>query len=332
MRVCLWYEFKLGKNATEAHRALSKVFKNDLLSESQCRRWFERLRNGDESLEDHEHTGRPEIIDDEFLRNTIESDPCQTTRNLAEQFSCTNGTIENHLHGIGKSNRCGKFVPHNLSPANKAARVALSGIRLHRSKNSGFFDSLVTSDEKWIEYDNTVRKRQWLSTGEQAKTTPKPEIHGKKVMLCVWWNSKGLVYFEVLEKGQTVTADLYKRQLDQVQQSLRRLGVDTSTTKFLHDNARPHVAKVTQQKIEELGWEIFGHPPYSPDLAPSDFHLFRSMQHSLAEMHFKSRDEIEKWVVTYFESQPAEFFHDGIHSLRGRWRQVVDNDGEYLLD
>ncbi|CAJ0946665.1 unnamed protein product, partial [Mesorhabditis belari] len=85
-------------------------------------------------------------------------------------------------------------------------------------------------------------------------------------MLCVWWNSKGLVYFEVLDSGQTVTANLYQGQLDRVDQGLRRQGVDTVSTKFLHDNARPHVAKITQQKIEEMGWEVLPHPPYSPVL------------------------------------------------------------------
>ncbi|CAJ0931347.1 unnamed protein product, partial [Mesorhabditis belari] len=149
----------------------------------------------------------------------------------------------------------------------------------------------------------------------------------KKVMLCVWWNSKGLVYFEVLDSGQTVTANLYQGQLDRVDQALRRQGVDTASTKFLHDNARPHVAKITQQKIEEMGWEVLPHPPYSPDLAPSDYHLFRSMHHSLAEKKFKNRDEVQIWVSNFFESQPVEFFKKGIHSLR-----VIDADGEYLLD
>jgi len=151
-------------------------------------------------------------------------------------------------------------------------------------------------------------------------------------MLCVWWNSKGLVYFEVLDSGQTVTADLYQGQLDRVEQALRRRGVDTVSTKFLHDNARPHVAKITSQKIEELGWELLPHPPYSPDLAPSDYHLFRSMQHSLAEKKFENREEVQIWVTNYFESQPAEFFARGIRSLRERWRHVIDNNGEYLLD
>jgi len=48
---------------------------------------------------------------------------------------------------------------------------------------------------------------------------------------------------------------------------------------LLHDNAGPHVAKVVKQYLETLKWNVLPHPPYSPDIAPSDYWLFRRMQH-----------------------------------------------------
>lgn len=332
LRICLLYDFKQGKTAAESHRCLVQAFGEEAFSESQCRFWFHRFREGNLSLDDIEHNRRPPVVDNDLLRSQIESDPCQSTRQLASAFHCSNSTIAEHLHSIGKVNRCGKWVPHVLSDANKAARVTISGILISRSKTTGFLDSIVTSDEKWIQYENTNLKRQWLNPGERPKPTPKPDIHGKKAMLCIWWNFKGLVYMDILEAGQTVTADIYKEQLTKVDLALRRQGVDTSSTKFLHDNARPHSAKITQQKIDELGWEVLPHAPYSPDLAPSDFHLFRSMQHALDGQHFKSHDEIKLWVAHFCDSQPEEFYRRGIHSLRSRWTKVIEGDGEYLLD
>jgi transposase len=47
---------------------------------------------------------------------------------------------------------------------------------------------------------------------------------------------------------------------------------------LLHNNARPHVASATRQQLEKLSWTTVFHPPYSPDLAPSDLHLFRSLK------------------------------------------------------
>lgn len=46
---------------------------------------------------------------------------------------------------------------------------------------------------------------------------------------------------------------------------------------FLDDNPKPHRSRMTNAKTEELGWDRLVHPAYSPDLAPSDFHLFRSL-------------------------------------------------------
>ena len=56
---------------------------------------------------------------------------------------------------------------------------------------------------------------------------------------------------------------------------------------FHQDKARPHTSLVIPKKLLELGWEVMPHRPYSPDLAPSDFHLFRSLQN-----HLNGKDSI----------------------------------------
>ncbi len=89
---------------------------------------------------------------------------------------------------------------------------------------------------------------------------------------------------------------------------------------------------MSQSKIEELDWKVLPHAPYSPDLAPTDYHLFRSMQHKLRDEQFKNVEEVKKWVEDYFGSQPAEFFHSGITKLRERWRKTIDVNGEYFID
>ena len=54
----------------------------------------------------------------------------------------------------------------------------------------------------------------------------------------------------------------------------KRIGLTWKGVLFHQDNARPHTAKETLELIEYFGWEVFPHPPYSPDLAPSDYHMF----------------------------------------------------------
>ena len=51
----------------------------------------------------------------------------------------------------------------------------------------------------------------------------------------------------------------------------------------MHDNARPHTARLTQETVEHLGLKVLPHPPYSPDLGTSDYHHFGSMKKMLEE-------------------------------------------------
>jgi histone-lysine N-methyltransferase SETMAR len=54
----------------------------------------------------------------------------------------------------------------------------------------------------------------------------------------------------------------------------KRMGMLTSGVVLLHDNAYPHSAARTRALLVHFSWELFDHPPYSPDLAPSEYHLF----------------------------------------------------------
>ena len=62
---------------------------------------------------------------------------------------------------------------------------------------------------------------------------------------------------------------------------------------FHHDNARPHTARTTLQKISELNWELLPHPAYSPDIAPSDFHLFRALRNFLLGKKLNSKQDVQ---------------------------------------
>ncbi|KAG5320388.1 MOS1T transposase, partial [Pseudoatta argentina] len=99
---------------------------------------------------------------------------------------------------------------------------------------------------------------------------------------------------------------------------------------LLHDNARPHVAKPVKTYLETLKWEVLPHPPYSPDIAPSDFHLFRSMAHGLADRRFHSYEEAQKWIDSWIASKDMSFFRRGIHVLPERWEKVVSSNGQYF--
>ena len=97
-----------------------------------------------------------------------------------------------------------------------------------------------------------------------------------------------------------------------------------------HDNARLHVAKPVETYLETLKWEVLSHLPYSPDNAPSDYYLFRSMAHDLADQQFRSFEDIEKRLDSWITSKDEHFYRNGIRALPGRWAKAVANDGQYF--
>ena len=206
---------------------------------------------------------------------------------------------------------------------------------LKRNESMPFLKTLVTGDKKWIFYDNVMRKRSCCLLNESPKQQPKKDIHVKKVKLCVWWDFKGIIYFEILPQNQTINSVVYCRQLSNLAEKLERLRPELANRKgvvFHQDNARTHVSLATRTKLHELGWDVLPHPSYSPDIAPSDYHLFLSLQNSLQGKSFIDLEDVKKHVENFFSSKPAKFYADGIFKLPDRWTKVISNNGSYFTE
>jgi histone-lysine N-methyltransferase SETMAR len=72
------------------------------------------------------------------------------------------------------------------------------------------------------------------------------------------------------------------------------------------------------------------HPPYSPDLAPSDYHLFTYLKNWLRSQLFSSNEALMEGVKTWLSSQAADFFDTGIHKLIPRYDKYLNSGGNYV--
>ncbi len=99
---------------------------------------------------------------------------------------------------------------------------------------------------------------------------------------------------------------------------------------LLHNNARPHSAAQTQDLITSFKWEQVDHPPYSSDLAPSDFHLFLHLKKFLGGKRFDDDDDLKDAVQKWLTSQAAAFYEEGIQKLVPRYDKCLNNGGEYV--
>ena len=265
LRELLKYEFLLNHNASQAARNVCTAYRPDTVKVRTAQRWYSRFRNEETEVEDRPRSGRPPVF---WWRLFV-----FPTR-VRAAFDYTRDCCYSWLYTwhcwipftqTGQSSETGNMVLHVLTESNMRQRLTVCSSILTRHNQEPFLDRIVTDDEKWVLYINDLRKPQWVDKNQKPKSTPKLSIHPKKIMLCVWWNSSDIIHYELLPTNTTVTAALYQDQLGRVATKLaiqRPSLVNRKRVILLHDNARPHVAKMTHEKIVELGWEVLPHPPY----------------------------------------------------------------------
>ncbi|KAG8195681.1 hypothetical protein JTE90_003825 [Oedothorax gibbosus] len=119
------------------------------------------------------------------------------------------------------------------------------------------------------------------------------------------------------------------RHSDSPKQNKRR-GKLSKGIVLLHDNARPHVANRTKDLITSFKWETLDHPPYSPDLAPSDYHLFLHLKKHLGGQRLQDDDEVKTVVMQWLTSQAADFYEEGIQKPVQRYDKCLNIGGNYV--
>ena len=151
-------------------------------------------------------------------------------------------------------------------------------------------------------------------------------------MASVFWDHKGIILIEFLPQGETINASRYCETLKKLRRAIqnKRRGLLQKGVCLLHDNARPHTANATKQLLESFGWDVLNHPAYSPDLAPSDYHLFTSLKMHMGGKKFSTDEEVKVEVKNWAKEVAAEFFDQGIKKLIPRLTTCIERDGDYV--
>ena len=131
---------------------------------------------------------------------------------------------------------------------------------------------------------------EWRHSGSPCPKKFPVQKSAGKVIASIVWDQDGILLTDYLPKSQTINAEYYSSLLVQLKDVLKekRHGMVTKWILFLHDNAPAHRALATRKKLACLGFQCLDHPPYSPDLAPSDYHLFPGLKKQLKGRHFSS--------------------------------------------
>jgi histone-lysine N-methyltransferase SETMAR len=138
-----------------------------------------------------------------------------------------------------------------------------------------------------------------------------------KLVSSLFWGRRGVMMVELMEQGTTITSEVYcETQKNCVRPfTTKRHGMLTSGIVLLHDNTHLHTAVLTWVLLEHFNWKLFDHPPYSPDLAPSNYHLFIYLKNCLGPQRFNNNEELMEGVKMWLSSQAINFFDTGIQNL-----------------
>lgn len=130
-----------------------------------------------------------------------------------------------------------------------------------------------------------------------------------------------------LSRRNTINATGYCETLEKLRRTIqnKRRDMLSAGVVLLHDNARPHTENLTQNLITSFGWKQLVHPPYSLDLAPSDYHM---KTHLVGQRHTDD-DEVKTTVVQWLSNQAETFFDDGIQKLVPRYDMCLNINGNY---
>ena len=156
---------------------------------------------------------------------------------------------------------------------------------------------------------------------------PKSKLHQQKIMATVWWSAFGVIHYSFLENNHSITADIYCNQIADMHTCLKERRpalVNRRGPILFHDNARPHVARMTLQKLTDMGYETLPHSPYS-----QIFHLLIIIFLSTLSTFFNGTIFALK-KRKQLSSQPITFYQRGINNFVDRWQRCIAAQGSYF--
>ena len=230
-----------------------------------------------------------------------------------------------------------KFVPKLLNFEQLDTRTQISKMNLQAVEDDPeLLSRVITGDESWVygyDIETKAQSAQWCFQGEPRPKKIRQSRSQIKVLLTVFFDYRGVVHHEYLPYGSTVTKEYYtgvlKRLRDAVRRKRRELWKDKSWV-LHHDNAPAHTSLMVSKFLKKHSIPVLPQPPYSPDLAPCDFYLFKKLKTPMKGKRFDTREDIMKTATEALYLIPKNEFQKCFEDLKHRWAKCVASKGSYF--
>ncbi|KAI6655674.1 Transposase [Oopsacas minuta] len=237
-----------------------------------------------------------------------------TLRQLEEELGMSKSILDKILtEQLGMSRVLSRWVPKLLSESQRIERVRVCRQLLRISKKEPrFFDRLVTGDETWLHFyepKTSLQTSQWKRRHEATPIRPR-----------------------AVASAVTINTEYYVQVLKKLREAIKSKMRDKLSSHVLlqHDNAPAHTSRRTLDEIQHLAFELLPYPPYSPDLAPSNYWLFSEMKRPLRGKRFSDFEHLRSAVNSWIQGTPEKFFTTGINKLPSKWKKSIEVKGEFI--
>ena len=187
-------------------------------------------------------------------------------------------------------------------------------------------------DETWLHHftpESNQQSAEWTAAGESCPKRLKMQTSTGTDLVSVFWDVQGILFIKYLQKERTINSKYYMALL--VKKIAQKWPQMKKTKVLFHqDNALCHKSIAMMANLDELLFKLLLHPPYSPDLAPSDYWLFADLKRMLQGKRFGSNEEVILETEAYFETKDKSFYKKGIELLEKHWNQCLTLEGYYV--
>ena len=342
LRSVIKYLFLKGLSGKEIFVDITDTLGDQCPSYATIKNWVAEFKRGRSDVKDEHRAGRPisvttsENIDS--VHDMILADRRIGLKRIAEALNISYERVFHIVHhDLDMRKLSAKWIPRSLNADQKRFRLTTSKeiCRRFEADSSTFLDRLVTMDETWVHHYDPETKEQskeWKHSGSPRPKKFRVQKSAGKILASVFWDKDGIISTDYLEQGRTITGTYYTELLSKLRKKTvkKRRGKLAKGVLFLQDNAPAHRSLIAMRKIHEIGFELVDHPPYSPDLAPSDYYLFPKLKKHLKGKRFSTNDEAIRAAEEWFADQDKEFFLEGLQLLYKRCVKCVSLKGDYV--
>jgi len=279
----------------------------------------------------------PERIDTQLLNqieNVLIDEPFSSIRYIAHITKSCPATVYRYvtIHLQRKYHHT-RWVPHDLTPpqckerAEKCMELAAI-LEMCKKRN---WHGIITGDESMFTLSYGI-SGAWIEDGEKPPTMNGSKIQNEKIMITVMWSISGIIVLNMLPKGESFDSSyfidniIYEADQNPTIQKWRK----TYGKIWVHlDNCRVHNSRVSMERMKQIKFERTPHPPYSPDIAPSDFFLFGYVKEKLKGQKFIARDELYEAVHSILSGISEDLILRVFESWITRCYAVSARNGSY---